>query len=765
MSTGLGFAASAADLSPTPPTRAATSVDATPRTVSSLVAASTASTASTGSTASTATAAADTSIELTPSGPNAPVVRILRDDRVATLELDYEAGNPWTPFELGDDGLGPVGYRVSWHPLSRTPAGRSSTMSRSPEFSAQPSAVKQKITALRRTQIQPLENDRPYFVRVDAVNRFGEIVGDPSYGVFQGGDETRVASLREEMTGFFDDFNAPEGLPEERRWNTTFSQTNDPDMQAFFINPQFHSHTLVGTPRQDLFGDRGQTTHRPRNQVQIASDETRRIVFDIDGVHYAGRAIWYLDLVQEEAEITSHVTVGGGAGSAGHPSPGLRFSLAGQHAAVYRFNAAGEQVLIDENPWLEWDGVQTLPNVRRTVEIQLRSDRVTMLMDGVAILDAPLLNGEVAPGAYTLLWTAFGYNTMKVGMPYFLIHWDNFGFDGPASPFVVHNYRSGIQGTDLVRSDDFAPQMVPVEIPDTLASSDGTPATARLVFVRQMNNWDAAEWSPQDSVTVNGVAYPIPEPTSSATPPLGLGDLINTNAAYSTSIDLGSVGPGGNAPLIAGANEVVFAASRCAFHNVHIEVQYADGSAPSYTVPSAMHVAPVHRDFMKVGLPARIQRIGDIPVDNNPWFSNLPENFNASVSGAIDVDVLVNARSFGQSMTRLASDTVSASLAAAGENPGVRRVELWIRPEDGDAASATLLAAVGTSADVAAPQFAGTFAFDTTQFPNGVYELSVMAEDSRGILSLPDFGGVGEQSSGAGDLNGFYYPLHITIGN
>ncbi|MEM7227572.1 MAG: hypothetical protein AAF432_02030 [Planctomycetota bacterium] len=701
-----------------------------------------------------------TPFTLEQSGDFAPSVTLLRDDRVATLELDYEVGNPWTPFDLGPDGLGPVGYRVTWWPLER----------RTKFTSAQPwgslaTPRKSKVTALRRTQIQPLENDRPYVVQVEYVNRFGEIVGDHAIGTFPGGSSERVDQLRTEMTGFFDDFNRPEGLPDELKWNTTFSQTNDPEMQAFFVNKQFHTHTVAGTPREQLFGDRGQTTHRTRNRMTLEDGVTRRIVFDIDGVNFANRAIWYLDLVQDETEITSHVNVGGGTGVSGHPSPGLRFSLAGQKAEVYRFNDAGEQLLIESNPGLEWDGVQTFPNVRRSVEIQLTLDHVTMIMDGVTILDAPVPAGTLSIGEYTVLWTAFGYNTMKVAMPYFLIHWDNFGFDGPASSSTVHNYRTQVAGTDLVRCDAFQPETVTIDMPDDLSPTTSADATARLVFVRQMNNWDFAQWTPQDSVTIGGVSYPIPQPVSSSVPPLGLNQLINSNAAYSSYIDLGTVGAGGTAPLVQGLNDITFSASRCAFHNIHIEVRYPNGSEPTYTPPQLIHDVPVHSDFMKVGLPARIKRIGDVNVDNNPWFSNFPENFNAPVSGVIDVDVLVNGHDSHNTIWMLRSDYVSSTLASAGENPGIRWIELSIRPDGGDENSATIIASIDTQAEVAAPQFSGTFLFDTSQFPNGVYELSILAEDARGILSLPDFGGVGEQLSHSSQLNGFYYPLHITISN
>lgn len=706
-----------------------------------------------------------------------PEIRVLSDDRVATVEMDYEAGNPATHFELGEDRLGPVGYRVLWFEVPEALRGIDASVwtQLTGSFGGQgvPSSrsllgsidVSTKVTALRRTQIQPLTNDTPWYVRVDYVNREGRLVGTPTGLVFDGGSGERVDRLRAEMTGFFDDFNRPEGLPDELNWNTTFSQTNDPAMQAFFINPQFHTHTLVGTPRHQLFGDRGQTTHRARNRLFIEDGQTRRIVFDIDGVQFASRAIWYLDLVQREIEMTSHVDVDGGQGLSGYPSPGIRFSLNGQEVAVYRFDEAGRQVLIAKNRRIDLDGVQALPNVRRAVEIRLDHNQVAMTMDGVTILDTPLGDGTLETGDYTVLWSAFGYNTMKVGMPYFLIHWDNFGFDGPPPASTVLNYRAQIQGTDLVRSNNHAPVSVTIPIPDDLVAGNAAPGRARLVFVRQMDNWDYAQWSPEDTVNVNGVEFPVPEPVSDATPPLGLTDLINSNAAYSTFIDLGTVSSAGTSPVATGDNTVTFSAARCAFHNVHIEIEYPTGTAPAYTPPEAVHYAPVHRDFMKVGMPARISRIAGEAVDNNPWYSNFLENFNRTISGVVDIDILVNADDVSDNPARIASNYVSATLASAGENPGLRNVRVWIRPDGTDASAGTLLGFFDTTGAVAAPQFSGTVTLDTTAFPDGVYELSVIAEDSRGILSQPDFGGVGEQVDDASELSGFYYPLHVTIQN
>ena len=331
-----------------------------------------------------------------------------------------------------------MGYRVTWWPVHR------------------PQDVQHKLTALRRTQIQPLGNGVPYAVRVQGVDGMGHLVGGPAQGIVHGGSDARVRTLRAQLTGFFDDFNRPAGLPEERKWNTTFSKINDPALQAFFINHQFHSHTLVGTPATG-YGDRGQTVHRVRNALQLGPGETRRIVFDLDGVGYGGRTVWYLDLLSAPVDITSHFAISGGAGFPGHPSPGLRFKLLGQELSLWSLTTDGEQILIVKQPSIDWDGFQTFPNVRRAFEILVSENNVRVTLDGGVVLDSPLGFGALAPGSYTVHWTAFGYNTMKVNLPYMLLHWDNFGFDGPAPSTVVHNYRSQVRGHGLCAFTELLP--------------------------------------------------------------------------------------------------------------------------------------------------------------------------------------------------------------------------------------------------------------------------------------------------------------------
>lgn len=688
-------------------------------------------------------------LDLVPSGPEAPAVRVLRDDRVATLELDYVAGNPWTPFDLGSDLLGAVGYRVQWWPLH------------------DPSAIASKVSSLRRVQIQPLSNYVRTVVRVEKVNRLGQIVGQPTSGVFHGGSSARVDTLRTSMTCFFDDFDRPEGLPDERKWNTAFSKVNDPDLQAFFINPQFHAHTAVGTPVNGA-GDRGQTVHRVRERLRIGAGDTRRLVFDLDGLGIEGRTVWYLDLHAVLTDITSHFSIDGGLGFGGHPSPGLRLRLAGQEISLWGLNAAGEQILLERNASLDWDGVQTFPNVRRAFTVDVSETNASVSIDGLEVLNTSLGIHALNPGDYTVHWMGFGYNTLKVNTPYFLLHWDNFGFDGPVSADVVHNYRTQVAGTDFGLSTNFAPVTRGIAIPDALApTSVGVQGVATLHFTRQMDTHAPSAWDAADSVTVGGVSYPLPQPLSVASPTLGMSQLISANSPYSTSIVLGTLpfgGTGGTAPLVTGMNPVTFRASQCGFLNVHIELRYPNGSAPSYSPPESMHSVPVHHDFPPVGPSARISHIGTVEVEHWRDHLNDPAVFRAQVSGVVPVRVLVNADTFTAPET-LRSNFVSPMLAALGENPGIEWVELRLRPAGAGPGQAISLGVLSTDADCPAPQVVHTFAFDSQAVPNGLYELHLHALDARGVASLPAYSGAGEAAGSAAQLNGFAFPLHIEITN
>ena len=51
-----------------------------------------------------------------PDVADAPVVVIKRDDHVATIEMDFDPSNAYQLWDVGDDGVDPIGYLVQWWP-------------------------------------------------------------------------------------------------------------------------------------------------------------------------------------------------------------------------------------------------------------------------------------------------------------------------------------------------------------------------------------------------------------------------------------------------------------------------------------------------------------------------------------------------------------------------------------------------------------------------------------------------------------------------
>jgi len=94
-------------------------------------------------------------------------------------------------------------------------------------------------------------------------------------------------------------------------------------------------------------------------------------------------------------------------------------------------------------------------------------------IDDKAVIDTTYAPYAFSAGDYELLWVGFGYNTTKDGVPFFLQHWDNFGFDGPVSDQrTVHNYVTQIEGTDFQAGRRGAPVDFTINIPDDLRPVD-----------------------------------------------------------------------------------------------------------------------------------------------------------------------------------------------------------------------------------------------------------------------------------------------------
>lgn len=711
----------------------------------------------------------------------APVVRVLRDDRVATLELDYNAANPWGQFwtmsgAFDDD----AGFLVSWWPdvaptgvAGRSILGNDGGGCLNPDHFGAPllapagasvqAGARWLVTGNRRVQLQPLDNDTVYHVRVERIDAVGRISSLPAQLSFAGGDGTRVAALRTAMT-YFDDFNRPLGAADERLWNNAASTSTDPRFNLFFINDQLHVHTLQGT-RHDNTGDKSQTSQRFRKRVRIQSGVRRRIVFDMDTA-LSPRSVWYLDLNPVPTELTGHASFFDEDGALGLPAGILRLRAAGQSVSISLVDMQGASRRLAEVD-LEELGRQSLPNVRRSYELLVGTDGVELRVDGRSAFSTTYAPHAFAAGDYELLWVGFGYNTTKDAVPYYLVHWDNFGFDGPVvDPRTVHDYVTRIEGTDYRKSHRGSASFptFTVRIPDDLRPVvAGATAEAWLVATYQMGDYSTLSILPGDFVRVNGAGqYPLPVPANNSVPVNP--DLMQWGVPHLARIKLGDLVQGGPSPLLVGDNQFQFHADNAGLLNVHVEVHYPPGSAPAYTPPSAIHHVPLHAELPRVGPPARFQRIGATDVGGGHQMGADPVQ-RIAVAGVVPLNIEIGNRSWADWAPQLMHHPVSSTeVWSTGGSTGIERIQVFLRPVGAGGGPGQVVAQLGTARHAPAPQGRYALQFDSGAFGNGEYELFVQATTPSGLASHPSYGDELEHFDSA-QLSGAYYPIQIRIQN
>ncbi len=717
-----------------------------------------------------------------PLGP-APVVRVARDDRVATLDMDYDAEDPWGQFwTMTGDPADDAGFLVTWWPeqTASTDAkdvrlvigndGESGCLNpdhlNAPKLArataALPPGARWLVTGNRRVQIQALVNGAPYRVRVQRLNALGEITSVAAEQSFAGGDATRVNALRASLT-YFDDFNLPLGAADEKLWNNASATSTDARFNLFFINDQLHAHTLHGT-RTDHTGDRSQTSQRFRKKVRIEPGVRRRIVFDMDAP-LSPRSVWYLDLNPIPTELTAHASFFDEEGALGLPAGILRLRALGQDLSVSLVDAQGaSHRLAGVN--LEDRGRQAVSNVRRHFDVRVGTDGVEVFVDGRSVLSAGYAPYAFAAGDYELLWIGFGYNTTKDQNPYYLVHWDNFGFDGPVvDPRVVHNYVTRIEGTDYRkanRNNAETPEFT-VAIPDALAPTQpGATAEAWLVYTYQMGDYSQLEIRPGDSVLVNGtLSRPLPAPANNSAPTNPA--LMMWGIPHTARIKLADLVQGGASPLVVGANRFRFDVHNAGILNVHVEVLYPPGSAPAYTPPSAIHHFPLHGELPRFGPPVRIERVGATTI-GEPHRLDANPRTRIGVAGDVALNVEVGNRSWADWAPQLMHVPVqSTEVWSTGGTAGIARLEVFLRPTSGTGTGERVVL-VETAHDAPAPQGRYALSFDSRGFPNGDYELFVQATTPSGLRSHPSYGDEMHHFDAA-ELSGAYYPIPIRIGN
>lgn len=706
-----------------------------------------------------------------------PEVRILRDDRVATLEMDYDAENPWGQWWVMDGtGSDDAGFLVTWWPADAPVPKRDSL-----ELHAEshgcigcldgcgtgPKAVpgaKWLVTGNRRIQLQPLVNDAPYLVRVERLNALGEITSRPTILAFDGGDGARVDALRTSLT-WFDDFNLPAGAADETLWNNASATSTDPRFNLFFINDQYHAHTLHGT-RVDNTGDKSQTSQRFRKPLRIESGSRRRIVFDMDSP-LSPRSVWYLDLNPVRTDVTGHADFFDEEGALGLPAGMLRLRSQFQTFSVSLIGMDGASHRIASVD-LEEAGRQAVSNVRRRFEVLVGTDGIEVRIDDRRVIDASFAPHALSAGDYEPLWIGFGYNTAKDGVPYFLLHWDNFGFDGPSvEPRRVHNYVTRIAGSDYAKANrgNGETPTFRINVPDDLRPvQPGATAEAWLVFTYQLGDYSSHTLVAGDHVRLNeSTQYPLPPRINNSVP--AVPELLAWHVPSTVRIKLADLVQGGLSPFVIGENRFQFFAQNTGLINVHLEVLYPPGSAPNYTPPAAIHPFPLHADLPRLGAPARLTRVGSTLVGGDQMLgADAPVRI--PVAGVVPLDISVGNRSWAADWAPelMVVPIASTEVWSTGGTQGIASVEVFLRPAGGSAATGQRVVLVATARDAPAPQGRYLRSFDSRGFPDGDYELFVQATAPTGLKSHPSYGDETYHWDAA-QLSGAYYPIPIRIDN
>jgi hypothetical protein len=629
---------------------------------------------------------------------------VANDDRNAVLEWNGGYDNGPT-----DNPEGVAGYLVRWWPADS------------------PSQISTRVTSHRRLQVQPLENGRSYVATVTAMGNDGSL-SSPSASVNVVPSSTRVDGLRSRMNAFFDDFNLPQGLPDELKWDTAFAGCNTPQQNSFFINAQFHAHNNISILGTDC--GIGQTSSRARNLLDLRDNGTRTIAFDFDGDFR--RDVMYVQLAPRQPLVA----YGGTQWRQGKSfrrfedvssmSGELLVGIGDQKLTVQEAGSDGtlREVFATD---LQWNGRYLIPNVRRQWEIKLSPRSVEVFVDGKSFGRGAV---NLAPSQYTVIWNLFSYNGAKANVPVALHHWDNFGFDGPANASaqpVTHNYRLRNGGTDRVTSERWqkTTPTVTLNIPDSLAGA----VERRLIFALSGHN---PSWHANDKITVNGRVFSMIKPFASTSPaPTELGAFMGDINPYTLEMLV----PEG--VLRTGANTITFEMDRQAISNIHVEVDFARGTQPAYTPPGVANAATGTGmpQSMAIGPTVFVDRIGGLEtwLHESSDASNIAGT-NLRLSGV--VDVMLKAHN-------------EATLAGTGSSIGIVEVGLLV---DGQ-----VVHRIDVAKSEAPPSTRQSFRWDTRTVADGYHEVQAYACNKDGTASIHDVGGH--------VLSGDYVPLFVRVTN
>lgn len=604
-----------------------------------------------------------------------------------------------------------------------------------------------KVTSDPGIQLQPMTPGVTYGAYLTTIDYSGN-VSNPTSTITITPDSSRVDKLRSQMTGFFDDFNNPAGFFDELKWNNAYSGCVGAGDGGQFINGQFHAHNQVSSS----ICDRGQNVSRPR-AIFDYTNRTGTIVFDMDGADR--RDTWYLDLYPSTdgpIDLPGHVTLDStDPNDATPPVETLRYRQSADSSSVSYFDKKGVAFGTTDsgcganNMSYCTPALPLLKNYRRHWKITINQDSPTTIatqvfVDGVLINDVK--NVPFAFSKVYMDWVLFAYNNSKEGFPTSLLHWDNFGFDGPAQTIETHNYTNGIIGASTKGDEGCggghpntstdSPVTQTIKIPDSIQGA----LAARLMVTIQMSGCAIYGTNANDTITINGKTYSYKDV---AKLPWNGGIQPSTNIGEQEIIDIPQSDFGN---IKTGDNSIVFHIANAGVINTHVEIDFPKGQAPSYTPPSVTYsnLAAMPK-IADIGPGAVISSVNGHLDSSGQWVGDVLDTSSSltaksEVSGIVPLYVSANG---------------TAALYGTGTNPGISEYDLTIDRQRFYAKS--------TASTVAPAYLTDKYDWDTTHLCNGVHELFVEAFNPNGTPSLADY--VSTASIGNGD----YYPILIKTNN
>ncbi len=614
-------------------------------------------------------------------------------DQIVAAGDDYSARLQWGGPLTTEDHDNVEGYRVCWGPKGQSPSHGLMTVNRVIQlFGVQPGTT--------------------FVAYVQSVDNMGH-VSAPAAPVEFGADSSRVDALRQQMTGFFDDFNAPDGPFDEMNWNTAYSWCDDPVVTQTFVT-QTHARNLIGNNSHLPGGrpgcDRDQNISRARPIFDFTGREGT-ITFDFDGSE-GERDTWYVSVFPYDGkptdliDITTHVTFDPGAG---HPGRFLRISQGGNSLMVNRYDAQGNPVSpVKADFAYTHPDVQTVLAVMRHWVIKVSKDHASVSIDGQQIIDVPNLGLDFEKAIVT--WDQFSYNPTKAGRPWAGLNFDNFGFDGPRSVPNVHNYKPQLRETDNLdvgwaASGSYQPdKTTTITIPDDISG-----ASAAHLFYTIQNDYRPAD---ADTISINGVAEPIP-PVSSPTG-ITLGNGLTDNIRPFAIVQEIST-----SKLVTGDNTIAFHADQLRAENLHIEVEFPPGKMPAkFTQPLKYIPGPTLLDLPAIGPTMQVTLFnGKL---NTGWSETEDvRKVTPTVSGTVTMGVSLD---------------MFRPVIGSGLNLGISRAELLIDHK--------VWQTISTQAASPAPNAKNLiFTIDTTKLTNGLHEVWNVGYDSSGQAGRPGYPG------------------------